>query len=281
MSDARPAGHDPMVPQVARVRRRRQDAPDVFTLELEPEGAAAAAFAPGQFNMLTAFGVGESAISMSGDPARKGGIVHTIRAVGSVSRALTELRRGDKLGLRGPFGVGWPMVDLDGKDVIVMAGGIGLAPLRPVIYRLLAERERFADVAILYGTRSPADILFRSELESWRQRLDVTLEVTVDHAAEGWHGHVGVVTTLLPRIRIDPEKVVALLCGPEIMMRFAVQALTSMGVAAESIYVSMERNMKCAIGLCGHCQFSPVFVCKDGPVFRYDRVRYLLALKEL
>jgi NAD(P)H-flavin reductase len=281
MSGVQPAPSDPMVPQVARVRRRRQDTADVFTLELEPEGAPAAAFAPGQFNMLTAFGVGESAISMSGDPTRKGGIVHTIRAVGSVSRALTNLRRGDRLGLRGPFGVGWPMADLDGKEVIVMAGGIGLAPLRPVIYRLLAERDRFADVAILYGTRSPADILFRNELESWRQGLDVTLEVTVDHAAEGWRGHVGVVTTLLPRIAFDPEKVVALLCGPEIMMRFAVQALTSAGVAAESIYVSMERNMKCAIGLCGHCQFSPVFVCRDGPVFRYDRVRYLMALKEL
>ena len=281
MSDAQPAGHDPMVPQVARVLRRRQDAPDVFTLELQPEGGTAAAFAPGQFNMLTAFGVGKSAISMSGDPARKGGIIHTIRAVGSVSRALTNLRRGDRLGVRGPFGVGWPMAELDGKDVIVMAGGIGLAPLRPVIYRLLAERDRFAEVAILYGTRSPADMLFRSELESWRQRLDVTLEVTVDHASEGWHGHVGVVTTLLPRIAFDPEKVVALLCGPEIMMRFAVQALTNAGVAAESIYVSMERNMKCAIGLCGHCQFSPVFVCRDGPVFRYDRVRYLMALKEL
>jgi NAD(P)H-flavin reductase len=278
---AQPTARDPMVPQVARVRRRRQDAPEVFTLELETEGSDEGGFAPGQFNMLTVFGVGESAISMSGDPAKKGGIVHTVRAVGTVSRALTELRRGDVLGLRGPFGVGWPMAELDGKDVIVIAGGIGLAPLRPVIYRLLAERHRFDRVVILYGTRSPDDILFRQELESWRQRLDIDLEVTVDHAAGGWYGHVGVVTTLLPRLALDPEKAVALLCGPEIMMRFAVQALVSMGLPEQAIYVSMERNMKCAIGLCGHCQFSPVFVCRDGPVFRYDRIQYLLALKEI
>ncbi len=276
-----PASRDPMVPQVMRVAMRRQDAPDVFTLRLEPQGDSLPPFAPGQFNMLTAFGVGESAISVSGDPAKGDGIIHTIRAVGAVSRALTELRRGDSLGLRGPFGVGWPMTELYGKDVILVAGGIGLAPLRPAIYRLLAERERFGEVAILYGTRSPSDILYRSEVESWRQRLDVDVQVTVDHADEGWYGHVGVVTTLLPRVAFDPDKTVALLCGPEIMMRFGVQALESVGVPDEAIYLSMERNMKCAIGLCGHCQLSPVFVCKDGPVFRYDQVRYLLALKEL
>lgn len=275
-----PASHDPMVPQVMRVAEAQLDAPDVFTLKLEPE-ADLPRFTPGQFNMLTAFGVGESAISVSGDPASGDGIVHTIRAVGAVSRALTELRAGDSLGLRGPFGVGWPMEQLYGKDVILLAGGIGLAPLRPAIYRLLAERERFGEVAILYGTRSPADILFRSEVESWRQRLDVDVHVTVDHADESWHGQVGVVTTLLPRIAFDPGRTVALLCGPEIMMRFGVQALGSVGVPDEGMYLSMERSMKCGIGLCGHCQFSPAFVCKDGPVFRYDQIRYLLALKEL
>ncbi|MEP0323995.1 FAD/NAD(P)-binding protein [Bauldia litoralis] len=274
------ASHDPMVPQVMRVAQAQLDAPDVFTLKLEPE-TDLPRFTPGQFNMLTAFGVGESAISVSGDPASGDGIVHTIRAVGAVSRALTGLRAGDSLGLRGPFGVGWPMEQLYGKDVILLAGGIGLAPLRPAIYRLLAERERFGEVAILYGTRSPADILFRSEVESWRQRLDVDVHVTVDHADESWHGQVGVVTTLLPRIAFDPGRTVALLCGPEIMMRFGVQALGSVGVPDEGMYLSMERSMKCGIGLCGHCQFSPAFVCKDGPVFRYDQIRYLLALKEL
>ncbi|MEQ8696204.1 MAG: FAD/NAD(P)-binding protein [Bauldia litoralis] len=268
------------MPQVMRVAQAQLDAPDVFTLKLEPE-TDLPRFTPGQFNMLTAFGVGESAISVSGDPASGDGIVHTIRAVGAVSRALTGLRAGDSLGLRGPFGVGWPMEQLYGKDVILLAGGIGLAPLRPAIYRLLAERERFGEVAILYGTRSPADILFRSEVESWRQRLDVDVHVTVDHADEIWHGQVGVVTTLLPRIAFDPGRTVALLCGPEIMMRFGVQALGSVGVPDEGMYLSMERSMKCGIGLCGHCQFSPAFVCKDGPVFRYDQIRYLLALKEL
>ncbi|MCP4384457.1 MAG: Ni/Fe hydrogenase subunit gamma [Hyphomicrobiales bacterium] len=273
--------HDPMVPYSAQVLRRRRDAPDVFTLEIEPPAGAEAGFTAGQFNMLTVFGVGEAAVSISGDPAREGGIVHTVRAVGEVSRALTQLKRGDTLGLRGPFGVGWPMDALEGKDVVLLAGGIGLAPLRPVIYRLLAERQRYGRVAILYGTRSPADILYRRQVESWRQRLDVDVEVTVDHAEDGWHGHVGVVTTLMSRIAFDPDQTVALLCGPEIMMRFGVQSLGSVGVPDEAIYLSMERNMKCAIGLCGHCQLSTIFVCRDGPVFRYDQVRYLMALGEI
>lgn len=273
--------HDPMVPHVARVTSRRQDTADVFTLELDLGSAGLVPFTPGQFNMLTVFGVGESAISVSGDPAADGGIIHTIRAVGSVSRALTELEEGASLGVRGPFGVGWPMAELEGKDVLVIAGGIGLAPLRPVIYRLLGDRDRYDRVSILYGTRSPDDILYLDELEAWRSRLDVHLEVTVDHASDGWRGDVGVVTTLLPRAAIDPERTVALLCGPEIMMRFGVQALTAAGLPESSIWVSMERNMKCAIGLCGHCQFSPVFICRDGPVFRYDRIQSLLALKEI
>ncbi|MCB1487767.1 MAG: FAD/NAD(P)-binding protein [Bauldia sp.] len=280
-ASAMQALHDPMVPHVARVTSRRQDTADVFTLELDLGSAGLVPFTPGQFNMLTVFGVGESAISVSGDPAADGGIIHTIRAVGSVSRALTELEEGASLGVRGPFGVGWPMAELEGKDVLVIAGGIGLAPLRPVIYRLLGDRDRYDRVSILYGTRSPDDILYLDELEAWRSRLDVHLEVTVDHASDGWRGDVGVVTTLLPRAAIDPERTVALLCGPEIMMRFGVQALTAAGLPESSIWVSMERNMKCAIGLCGHCQFSPVFICRDGPVFRYDRIQSLLALKEI
>ncbi|WP_421723488.1 FAD/NAD(P)-binding protein [Bauldia sp.] len=280
MSAVLATAHDPMVPQVARVTSRRNDAPDVYTLVIEPENGDTE-FAAGQFNMLTVFGVGEAAISISGDPAKTGGIVHTIRAVGAVSRALTELKRGDPVGLRGPFGTGWPVEKLDGKDVVLVAGGLGLPPLRPVIYRLLAERDRYGRVAILYGTRSPEDIVFRREIESWRQRLDVDVEVTVDHAAEGWHGHVGVVTTLMSRIEFDPDRTIGLLCGPEIMMRFGVQALSTAGVPDEALYLSMERNMKCAIGLCGHCQLSSMFVCRDGPVFRYDQVRYLMALQEI
>lgn len=275
---------DPMVPRVACVRKRRRDAPAVFTVELEPAGAETAEtrrFAPGQFNMLTAFGVGEIPISVSGDPASDGGLVHTIRAVGPVSTALTKLKPGDRLGLRGPFGTGWPVAEAAGRDVVVVAGGLGLAPLRPVIYRLLAERERYGSVTLLYGTRSPDDILYRREIESWRRRLDIEVMVTVDHAAPGWGGHVGVVTTLIPRAMFDASRGTAFVCGPEVMMRFAIAALRDAGMKDDAIHLSMERNMKCAAGLCGHCQFGPVFVCRDGPVFRYDRVARLLALKEI
>jgi NAD(P)H-flavin reductase len=231
--------------------------------------------------MLTAFGIGEVPISMSGDPGAAGPLLHTIRAVGPVSSALARLKPGDPLGLRGPFGAGWPMAGAVGRDVVVIAGGLGLAPLRPALYRLLAERERYGNVVLLYGTRSPDDILFRRELETWRRRLDVEIEVTVDHAAGEWHGHVGVVTTLVPRVAFDPVNAIALVCGPEVMMRFAIAALRDAGIADDAIYLSMERNMKCAIGHCGHCQFGPTFVCRDGPVFSYDRVRSMLGLKEI
>ena len=271
---------DPMVPRVAYVRWRRRDAPQVWTLDVEVEESALS-FLPGQFNMLTVFGVGEVPISLSGDPGELGRLVHTIRAVGPVSAALTRLSPGDMIGLRGPFGVGWPMAEAVSRDVVVVAGGLGLAPLRPALYRLLAERARYGKIALLYGTRSPADILFRHELESWRRRLDIDIAVTVDHADSNWRGHVGVVTTLIARAAFDPLHATALVCGPEVMMRFAIAALRDAGLGDEAIYLSMERNMKCAIGFCGHCQLGTVFVCRDGPVFRYDRVRKLLALKEV
>jgi len=273
------AVRDPMAPRVVRVARARRDAPEVTTIDIEiDEGFD---FAPGQFNMLTAFGVGEVAISISGDPVDRLRLVHTIRAVGPVSTALAKLRPGQALGLRGPFGAGWPMEKAAGRDVVVLAGGLGLAPLRPAIYRLLAEREKYGKIALLYGTRSPAEILFEREIETWRKRLDAMVEVTVDHADAGWHGHVGVVTTLIGRADFDPADSIALVCGPEVMMRFGAAALRKAGMPDEAIYLSMERNMKCAVGFCGHCQFGPVFVCKDGPVFSNDRLRHILALKEI
>jgi len=272
---------DPMLPEVVRVGRRRRDGPEVWTLDIEADAAGTTTFAPGQFNMLTVFGVGEVPISLSGDPATTDRLVHTIRAVGPVSTALTALKAGAAVGLRGPFGAGWPMEEAAGRDVVILAGGLGLAPLRPALYRLLAERERYGNVVLLYGTRSPGDILFRRELESWRRRLDVDIEVTVDHAASDWHGHVGVVTTLIPHAAFDPQQTIAFVCGPEVMMRFAVASLRDAGVADEAIHLSMERNMKCAVGFCGHCQFGPSFVCRDGPVFRYDEVRGILGLKEI
>lgn len=270
----------PMVPCVARVLSRRREGADVWTLDIAPEEGAPA-FAPGQFNMLTAFGVGEAAISVSGDPGEAGRLVHTIRAVGAVSSALTRLDTGDVLGLRGPFGAGWPMTEAAHHDIVIVAGGLGLAPLRPVLYRLFAERTRYGKVTLLFGARSPADILYRQEIESWRKRLDIDIEVTVDHADPDWHGHVGVVTMLIRRADFDPGRTVAMVCGPEVMMRFAIAALSEAGVADEALYLSMERNMKCAVAFCGHCQFGTVFVCRDGPVFRYDRIRRLLTVKEL
>jgi NAD(P)H-flavin reductase len=271
---------DPMLPHVARVLDRRRDGPDVWTLEIALTDGAPS-FAPGQFNMLTVFGVGEAAISVSGDPAEPGRLVHTIRAVGAVSSALTRLEAGDLLGLRGPFGMGWPMAEATGRDVVIVAGGLGLAPLRPVLYRLVAERARYGKITLLFGARSPAEILFRHEIEAWRRRLDIAIEVTVDHADSDWHGHVSVVTTLIRRADFDPLRAIAMVCGPEVMMRFAIAALEEAGVADNAIWLSMERNMKCAVAFCGHCQFGTVFICRDGPVFCYDRIRSLLRVKEI
>jgi len=273
------AAADPMVPRVVRVTKRRKDAPEVVTVEIEMEDGFD--FMPGQFNMLTAFGVGEVAISISGDPVKRNRLVHTIRDVGPVSGALTRLQPGQSVGLRGPFGIGWPVAEAAGRDVIIFAGGLGLAPLRPAIYRVLGERKRFGKVALLYGTRTPGDILFQRELESWRRTLDATVEITVDRGTPEWHGHVGVVTNLVKYAEFDPKTALAMVCGPEVMMRFGAAALRAAGMPDTNIYLSMERNMKCAVGFCGHCQFGPVFVCKDGPVFTFDRLREILTVKEL
>ena len=271
-----------MVPRIGRVRRRVHDLSDVWTLTIDMEDGRPFDFAPGQFNMLTAFGVGEAAISISGDCDRTGeGLVHTIRAVGAVSRALTQLGPGDAIGIRGPYGVGWPVEEAKGQDVVIVAGGLGLAPLRPLIYSVLSRRREFGKVVLLFGSRTPEDILFRHELEEWRRRLDVEIQVTVDTAADDWYGNVGVVTTLIPHATFDPRNTIAYVCGPEIMMRFGAAALRDAGIKDECMYLSMERNMKCGIGLCGHCQIGPVFVCKDGPVFRNDKLRPLMSVKEL
>lgn len=272
---------DAFLPDLYRVLRVRRELSDTVTLELAPEQGARPAFQPGQFNMLYAFGVGEAAISISAGDAEGGTFLHTVRAAGAISTALTRLKAGQQVGLRGPFGSAWPVAEAQGADVVFVAGGLGLAPLRPAIQRVLAERGRYGRVAILYGSRHPADLLYRRELERWRQRLDVEVEVTVDHADAGWHGHVGVVPALIARAGFDPHDSVALTCGPEVMMRFTVNALRDAGVAERRIYVSMERNMKCAIGLCGHCQFGPAFVCKDGAVLRFDTIANIFAVREV
>ena len=262
-----------------RVSRVRRETADVATLELTPPSGFA--FIAGQFNMLYMFGLGEVAISLSGDPTEESRIVHTVRAVGAVSSAITRLRREQVIGVRGPYGSYWPVAESEGSDIIIVAGGLGLAPLRPVIYCVLAHRERYGRVVVLYGARGPADILYRRELEAWRRRLDVDIAVTVDHATADWHGNVGVVPAMIRRAPVDPDHAVAMVCGPEIMMRFTVDALRQGGMTEDRIFVSMERNMKCAIGLCGHCQFGPAFVCREGPVFRFDRIAPFFDTREI
>lgn len=264
------AAIDPMVPRPLRIERMRQDTHDTFTMDFAPD--ADFSFAPGQFNMLYVFGVGEVPISISSDPAQKSDFQHTIRVVGAATSAIKRLKKGDAVGIRGPFGSSWPVAESEGYDCLIVAGGIGLAPLRPVIYTLLAHRQKYRRVVILYGTRTPEDILYAPELKDWRGKFDLEVYVTVDRGGRDWRGHVGVVTSLISRAVFDPSNAVAMLCGPEVMMRFSLLELQRRGLAAERVYLSMERNMKCAIGLCGHCQYGPNFVCKDGPVFRFDRI---------
>jgi NAD(P)H-flavin reductase len=276
-----------MLPELYAVERNIRETKDTITLELRvPDGVrpthgAAMRFGPGQFNMLYAYGVGEAPISISGDPEHEETLVHTIRAVGSVTNALCALKRGEMLGVRGPYGSAWPVSEAVGKDVVIVAGGIGLAPLRPAIYHLLSHRELYGRVSILYGARTPQDMLYPRELERWRARFDLEVEITVDNAERDWRGHVGVVTKIIPKADLNPANALAMLCGPEIMMRYTVMALEERDLTHEQIYVSMERNMKCGIGLCGHCQWGPLFVCKDGPVFRYSDIAGLFGKREV
>lgn len=273
---------DPMVPSPVRVRRVRRETYDTFTLELESaNGASGFSFTPGQLNMLYVFGVGEVPISISGDPTKPQTLVHTVRSVGTVTETICKLKPGDVLGVRGPFGSHWPVEEAAGSDVVIVAGGIGLAPLRPALYYLLANREKYGRIVLLYGARTRQDLLYTSELEKWRGKFDLEVGVTVDTATAGWLGNVGVVTTLIPRAQFDPAQAVAMVCGPEVMIRFTMRELEGRGISPDNIFISLERNMKCAIGFCGHCQFGPSFVCKDGPVFRYDQVQALFAKREI
>jgi NAD(P)H-flavin reductase len=271
---------DPWLPQPVRVLRRSQETADTFTLWLDvAEGGFS--FAPGQFNMLYLFGVGEVAISISGDPNEPHALVHTIRAVGSVTTPMKRLKRGDTIGVRGPYGTGWPVDQAFGKDVIVVAGGLGIAPLRPVVYELVRQRRRFRNVTLLYGARSPADLVYRKEVARWEKKLDGRVRVTVDHAEADWVGPVGVVPALLDKVSIDTAATVAMICGPEVMMRFTARALANRGLPGDRMFVSMERNMKCALRLCGHCQYRESFLCRDGPVLRFDRISSLLDRREI
>lgn len=268
-----------MTPDPYRVRSRRRELADTVTLVLEPVGRKLPPrFTPGQFSMLYVPGVGEIPISYSGDPEEREVLVHTIRDVGAVSRALCWLRRGSLLGVRGPFGHAWPLTNAGG-DMLVVAGGLGLAPLRPALYHLARHRDSYRRVTLLYGARRPSEVLFGSDLARWADKFAV--EITVDRAGPRWRGHVGVVTQLLPALALDPARTLALVCGPEIMMRFVAEGLLQRGLDPERVQLSLERNMRCGLGTCGHCQLGPVLVCRDGPVLSYARTAPLLKVSEL
>jgi NAD(P)H-flavin reductase len=269
----------PMVPLAYRVARREQDTADTWTLTLEPVDGPAPAIGPGQFMMVTVFGVGEVPISVSGPPFTAGPVILTVRAVGAVSRAICAAEPGAIVGLRGPFGNEWPVDAAEGGDVVVVAGGIGLAPLRPVVLRALERRSGYGTVSVLYGARTPGDLLYTGQLAEWTGMADVA--TTVDTAGADWRGRVGVVTKLLGAARFRPDATTAFVCGPEIMMRFAAQALLEAGVPAPRIQVSMERHMDCGVGLCGHCQLGPTLICRDGPVYTWEQVAPWMEVREL
>jgi anaerobic sulfite reductase subunit B len=267
-----------MTPRPFRVVRRRRETRDTWTLELEPVAGEPLRTLPGQFTMLYAFGVGEAPISISG--RGDGPLVHTVRAVGAVSEAICATRPGGVLGVRGPFGNAWPLEEAVGSDLVIVGGGIGLAPLRGAVYAGIDRRREFAEVAVLYGSRTPADLLFTRELERWR-RDGLDVDVTVDSSGPDWRGKVGVVAKLVGSARFDPDSAACFLCGPELMIHYTGLALVERGVPAERIFVSMERNMRCALGHCGHCQLGPTMICRDGPVYSFDVAEQLTAVREL
>lgn len=275
-------GCGPFTTRPFTVTKTAKETGDTFTLTLasvEPNGGFL--FAPGQFNMLYLFGVGEVPISISGDPADALRLVHTIRAVGGVTAPMKNLKKGGVIGVRGPYGAAWPVEEMEGSDVVIMCGGVGLAPLRSVIYHIIRNRAKYGRVCLLYGARTPDDILYRKELEKWRASLELEVLVTVDRGLAGWRGNVGLVTTLARKATFDPLHTHALICGPEVMMRYSVMELTRLGVPHDNVWLSMERNMKCGVGLCGRCQMGPFFVCKDGPVFRYPVIKDVFGKREL
>jgi NAD(P)H-flavin reductase len=258
--------------------------PGVATYHLRlTDKAARTAYScgPGRFNMLYLPGVGEAAISVSGRDAATDSWLHTVRTAGGVTQTLAGLGRGGKMALRGPFGTAWPTEQLSGRDVVFVAGGIGLAPLRPAIEWALEHRATLGRLTLLYGARSPKTILYSGELEMWRSR-GLHIDVTVDRSDVGWLGRVGVVTLLVDRLRpFDPANTAMLCCGPDVMMRYVARSAFDRGLDATQLWVSLERNMQCAVGFCGHCQLGPAFICKDGPVFRYDRMAPYLDVEDL
>jgi NAD(P)H-flavin reductase len=270
------------LPQHARVVERVEESRDIFTLRLAlvDEGAHASYdFAPGQFNMLYLHGVGEVAISIVSDPEEGGTIDHTVRAIGRVTKGLAALAPGESLGLRGPYGRGWPLDRARGRDVLLVTGGLGCAPLVSVINYVVKRREQFGHLCIVQGVKHSADLIWRERYERWAALPDTRVLLAADRAGAGWRWHVGLVTELLQDVDVDPTHCIAMMCGPEAMMDAAARTLGSRGFPEDVLHLSMERNMHCAVRHCGHCQFGGDFVCADGPIFAYPDVKALLSVR--
>ena len=270
-----PAAPNPYLIQPATIVEKIREAEDIATYRLrfvDEQARRSYRFAAGQFNMIYLFGVGEVAISVVSDPDEPESLDHTIRAVGRVTKAIAQLQPGDELGIRGPFGHGWPLEAIRGKDIVIVTGGLGCAPVVGAIEYVFRRRSQYGSVKILHGVKTPHDLLFRERFDAWRRQPDTQVLLTSDQPDKTWHYHVGVVTELFEQVAVDPARTVVLMCGPEIMMRLGAPILIKRGVPAAAIYVSLERHMECGIGLCGHCQLGPYFLCKDGPVMSYDRV---------
>jgi len=263
---------NPYLPRIAKVTHVREEAPNIRTYRLSLEGSME--FTPGQFIELTVFGYGEAPFSISSSPLKKDSLEITVRRMGVVTKALFNASIGDVVGVRGSFGNGWPLQKLKGENLVLIAGGIGIAPLRPLIEYICFRPGDFGDVVLLYGARTPKDIVYKDELEKWGRTIDV--RVTVDVGDAEWRGRTGVVTKLLDEVKLDPKETYALQCGPPIMMHFATRKLVEMGYPSDRIVFSLERLMKCGMGFCGHCMVSGRFVCKDGPVFTYQEVESFL-----
>lgn len=271
-----------MLPHPAKIVSIKEEAYAIATYNLEFEDEHLRqnfSFKSGQFNMLYLPGIGEVPISISSDPAEPQLLGHTIRFAGNVTRAISRLKPGDVIGLRGPFGSTWPFRRVKGQDICIVTGGIGLAPLRPIIYTILRHRAEFGRVFLLYGARTPGDLLYTDEFETW-QAHNIQVRATVDRADEAWRGHVGVVPMLFYHLRLDAKNTTVLTCGPEIMIRFVIYEAMARRIPKERIYVSMERNMKCALGTCGHCQFGPTFICKDGPVLSFAQIEPFFGVED-
>lgn len=273
----------PMLPFRAEILSVQPEAPLVSTYWmrfLDPELRTSYQFKPGQFNMLSIPGMGEAAISISSDSNDHLRVGHTVRFVGNVTNAISRLKAGDVIGVRGPFGTSWPLEDHHGKDIFIAAGGIGLPPLRPILYQVMTQRNNFGRVVVIYGARTPDDLQFTREYKAWEE-AGIELIITVDRGDEKWTGLVGVVPLMFYRLRMDPRKSVVYTCGPEIMIRFVIFEALARRITPDQIYVSMERNMRCGLGLCGHCQLGPYFVCKDGPVFTYEQLQPYFNVEDL